>query len=101
MTILKFGPIVLFVEGGISCHELPKLPRITEITKRLAELTTKYTEITGTYCRYMFTWFQNVTFITVSNMLMIHVREKYEETGICYIYNNFKYITSKQTPLIF
>ena len=53
---------------GHRCHELPKSPRITEITKKLTEITTKRTEITGTSCRYMFTGFKNVTFITVSNM---------------------------------
>ena len=30
------------------CHELPKSPRITEITKKVTEITTKCTEITGT-----------------------------------------------------
>ena len=31
----------------------------------------KRTEITGTSCRYMFTGFKNVSFLTLSNMLMI------------------------------
>ena len=64
------------------CHELSKSPGITEITKNLTKITTKRTEITGTSCRYMFTRFKNVTFITVSNMLLNQrICEKYEETG--------------------
>ena len=62
------------------CHELPKSPIITEITKKLTEITTKRTEITGTSCRYMFTGFKNVTFITVSNMRMILSKNMWKNT---------------------
>ena len=64
----------------LGCHELPKSPIITEITKKLTEITTKRTEITGTSCRYMFTVFKNVTFITVSNMRMILSKNMWKNT---------------------
>ena len=47
----------------LGCHELPKSPRITEITKKLTEITTKRTEITDTSCRYILTGFKNVYFV--------------------------------------
>ena len=69
------------------CHELPKSPgiteitkKLTEITKKLTEITTKRTEITGTSSRYMFTELKNVTFITVSNMLMISSKKMWKNT---------------------
>ena len=64
----------------LGCHELPKSPIITEITKKLTEITTKRTEITGTSCRYMFTGFKNVTFITVSNLRMILSKNMWKNT---------------------
>mgnify|MGYP003685707413 CR=1 FL=1 len=75
---LNTEPKLELVSEG--CHELPKSPRITEITKKLTEITTKRTEITGTSCRYMFTWFKNVTFITVSNMRMILSKNMWKNT---------------------
>ena len=48
--------------------------------KKLTEITTKRTETTSTSCRYMFTGFKNVTFITVIICLWFHQRicGKYE-----------------------
>ena len=69
--LYKKPRIVPFYDVEPRCHELPKSPGNTEITKKLTEITTKRTEITGTFFRYMITDFKNVTFNTVSNMLMI------------------------------
>ena len=55
------------IEFSTRCHELPKSPK----KKNLTVIITKLTEITGTSCRYISTGFKNITFITVSNMLMI------------------------------
>ena len=60
--------------GQVVCHELPK------ITKKLTKITTKHAEIKSTSCRYIFTGFKNVTFITVSNMFMISSRKMWKST---------------------
>ena len=60
------------------------LSRITEITEnyrnlqKLTEITTKCTEITSTSCRYMLPGFKNVTFISISNMLMISLKKMWK-----------------------
>ena len=48
--------------------------------KKFTEITTKRTEITGTSCRYMFTGFKNVSFLTLSNMLMISSKKMWKNT---------------------
>ena len=78
VTAAPIVETISLVNGG--CHELPKSPRITEITKKLTEITTKRTEITGTSCRYTFTEFKNITFITVSNILMISSKKMGKNT---------------------
>ena len=49
--------------------------------KTFTEITTKRTEITGTSCRYMFTGLKKkVSFITLSNMLMISSKKMWKNT---------------------
>ena len=60
--------------------------RITEITgnylnhQKITDITSKRTKITGTSCRYMFSGFKNVTYITVSNMRMILSKNMWKKT---------------------
>ena len=60
--------------GQVVLHELPK------ITKKPTKITTKHTKIKSTSCRYTLTGFKNVTFITVSNILMISSKNMWKYT---------------------
>ena len=48
--------------------------------KKNTKITSKHTEIKSTSCRYIFTGFKNVTFITVSNILVISSKNMWKYT---------------------